>query len=208
MMEELKPCPFCGGENVAISPYDGAKAIICMDCLCQSASYREDNALENAVSAWNRRAAPENKALIQEQQDADELIRTLIADKNVNPCEWCRTPDKGGETCRGCFPYEDSNECPSKFTAFSAKSSNEPLTLGQLRKMDVDMKNRRWVWIEALKPFSYEHKVSAYYQVQLDYTQGEAFVCGYPGLSFGFDYADYGKTWLAYARKPEGSENP
>lgn len=77
------------------------------------------------------------------------------------------------------------------------------LTVEQLRKMDSDMENRCWVWIEVLKPFSYELKVSAYYQVQYDYTKGKAFICGYPGLTFGFDYSDYGKTWLAYRCKPE-----
>jgi hypothetical protein len=88
-----------------------------------------------------------------------------------------------------------------------AHPSNEPLTLEQMRQMDTDMENRPWVWIEVLKPFKYELKTSAYYQVQSDCTHDRAFCCGYPGLGFAFDYDDYGKTWLAYRRKPEGSEN-
>lgn len=62
-MEKLKACPFCGSTNVAISPYDGAKTIVCINCLCQTASYRGEDAEANATAAWNRRAEPENKAL-------------------------------------------------------------------------------------------------------------------------------------------------
>lgn len=63
-----------------------------------------------------------------------------------------------------------------------------------------------WVWIEVLEPFDCEDKVSAYYRKHDDYTHGEAFCCGYPGYSFGFDYDDYNKTWLAYRYKPSESE--
>lgn len=66
-MEELKACPFCGSTNVAISPYDGAKTIVCINCLCQTASYRGEDAEANATAAWNRRAAPENKPLTLKQ---------------------------------------------------------------------------------------------------------------------------------------------
>ena len=66
-MEELKPCPFCGSTNVGISPYDGAKTVVCMDCLCMSAGYRGEKAATNAIAAWNLRAALENKPLTLEQ---------------------------------------------------------------------------------------------------------------------------------------------
>lgn len=59
-----------------------------------------------------------------------------------------------------------------------------------------------WVWIETLKPFQYEKKVSGYYRKTNDYTKGKAFCCGYPGIGFAFDYKDYGVTWLAYKTKP------
>lgn len=66
-MEELKACPHCGSTNVGISPYDGAKTVVCMNCLCMSAAYRGENAEANAAAAWNRRAALENKVLTLEQ---------------------------------------------------------------------------------------------------------------------------------------------
>ena len=76
-----------------------------------------------------------------------------------------------------------------------------PLTLDELREMPI----RDWVWIEILNPDAFRSKetVSAYYRKYDGYKKDEIFWCGYPGLGFGFDYADYGKTWLAYRQKPE-----
>ena len=77
----------------------------------------------------------------------------------------------------------------------------EPLTLDELRQMPI----RDWVWIDVLTPDAFRSKetVSAYYRKYDGYKTDEIFWCGYPGLGFGFDYADYGKTWLAYRQKPE-----
>ena len=77
----------------------------------------------------------------------------------------------------------------------------EPLTLDDLRQMPI----RDWVWIEILNPDAFRSKetVSAYYRKYDGYKADEIFWCGYPGLGFGFDYADYGKTWQAYRQKPE-----
>ena len=78
---------------------------------------------------------------------------------------------------------------------------NEPLTLDELLQLPI----RDWVWIEILNPDAFRSKetVSAYYRKYDGYKADEIFWCGYPGLGFGFDYADYGKTWLAYRQKPE-----
>ena len=78
---------------------------------------------------------------------------------------------------------------------------NDPLTLNELREMPI----RDWVWIEILNPDAFRSKetVSAYYRKYDGYKKDEIFWCGYPGLGFGFDYADYGKTWLAYRQKKE-----
>ena len=81
----------------------------------------------------------------------------------------------------------------------------EPLTLDELRKLPI----RDWVWIEILNPDAFRSKetVSAYYRKYDGYKKAEIFWCGYPGLGFGFDYADYGKTWLAYRQKPEEDDH-
>ena len=80
------------------------------------------------------------------------------------------------------------------------------LTIDELKKISEAVNNgkREWVWIEILDAESTKPgigKVSAYYQAQSDYTRGEAFVCGYPGISYSFDYCDYGKSWIAYLKK-------
>lgn len=80
------------------------------------------------------------------------------------------------------------------------------LTVDELKKISEAVNNgkREWVWIEILDAESTKPgigKVSAYYQAQSDYTRGEAFVCGYPGISYSFDYCDYGKSWIAYFKK-------
>lgn len=51
MHEELKPCPFCGGENIIVSNW-GMWRCWCRDCGAKSNDeiYRKD-----AVNAWNRR---------------------------------------------------------------------------------------------------------------------------------------------------------
>ena len=78
---------------------------------------------------------------------------------------------------------------------------NKSLTIDELRQMPI----RDWVWIEILNPDAFRSKetVSAYYRKYDGYKKDEIFWCGYPGLGFGFDYADYGKAWLAYRQKPE-----
>lgn len=54
-MNELKPCPFCGSENVGISLWLGHCCITCRDCLGGIAP-APDLTKEDAVAAWNRRA--------------------------------------------------------------------------------------------------------------------------------------------------------
>ena len=62
-MDELKPCPFCGGKASIGKTIDGMNwQIVCRgECRCTSAYFAQK---ENAVAAWNRRPATENKPLI------------------------------------------------------------------------------------------------------------------------------------------------
>lgn len=60
---DLKPCPFCGGENVKVQRRSGRAGRVCPSryyrervvCKC-GASSGEHKAPGKAVSAWNRRA--------------------------------------------------------------------------------------------------------------------------------------------------------
>lgn len=60
-MDELKPCPFCGGEAL-LEPYRARKgyeaSIQCNQCLCSMSTItydEEETAIEDIVKAWNRR---------------------------------------------------------------------------------------------------------------------------------------------------------
>ena len=58
-MEQLKPCPFCGGK--ALGPKDGwPHMIICEGCgaSVKGFKYAEAGAME-AIEKWNRRATDE-----------------------------------------------------------------------------------------------------------------------------------------------------
>lgn len=60
MIEELKPCPFCGGEAKIYRPDDGSLFIGCkIGCVNQEPFAAE----EGAIKAWNTRAEPDYKAM-------------------------------------------------------------------------------------------------------------------------------------------------
>ena len=92
-MSELKPCPFCGSENIAVGSDKGTvyrrntafgdltrsvptvRWAYCVDCGCVAPAEKVNNfdgfykpdeqedALNRAISAWNRRAQPANEPL-------------------------------------------------------------------------------------------------------------------------------------------------
>ena len=117
--------------------------------------------------------------------------------------------ETGSLLCLGCG-YEHScgihgcaiiRAAAERLEELTAKPT-APLTLEKLREMDL----KEWLWIEVIHPSQrqrFRNITSAYYQVFNDYTDGEALCCGYPGVIHEFEYEDYGKTWLAYRRKPE-----
>lgn len=67
-MDELKPCPFCGGEaelyrmkrdrRKVMGVYHTIATIKCTSCTAQvsQAGAWEERAIENAAHQWNRRA--------------------------------------------------------------------------------------------------------------------------------------------------------
>lgn len=57
-MEELKPCPFCGGK-AAIQTHkffglQNTYGVVCLDCYAQTRQFYDTE--EEAAKAWNRRA--------------------------------------------------------------------------------------------------------------------------------------------------------
>ncbi len=56
MTDELKPCPFCGGEALIDGDLLGASWVICREC---GASGAQEDSDAEAIAAWNRRAGQE-----------------------------------------------------------------------------------------------------------------------------------------------------
>lgn len=60
MSEELKPCPFCGGEAYERKDHKASDSfnfywhVICEKCHCSSPSYTLGH-FDKAIAAWNRR---------------------------------------------------------------------------------------------------------------------------------------------------------
>lgn len=61
-MNELKPCPFCGGTDLHLESFSvcGADVIVCYDCLA-TFSQQEITCEEDLIEAWNRRANETNR---------------------------------------------------------------------------------------------------------------------------------------------------
>lgn len=49
---ELKPCPFCGSEDVTCDRFEDVYYVECWDCSAKVETY---NGMEDAVSGWNAR---------------------------------------------------------------------------------------------------------------------------------------------------------
>lgn len=60
MKEKLKPCPFCGSENIEIErgPISGLFCVTCHSCFASSAFFDCEDAV---IKAWNRRAEKSNR---------------------------------------------------------------------------------------------------------------------------------------------------
>ena len=57
-MNNLKPCPFCGGVPVlqehVFHGYTSTFGIVCLDCCCETRQFYYTE--KEAAEAWNRRA--------------------------------------------------------------------------------------------------------------------------------------------------------
>ena len=63
MIEELKPCPFCGGEAKIFAYNNGGMCVKCTKCSCQTesdsdvcyADWKRCSVFERVIEVWNRR---------------------------------------------------------------------------------------------------------------------------------------------------------
>ena len=62
MANELKPCPFCGGEAEVITHMQcmaKAYCVVCKDKECRGRAVKPLRDRDKAIAAWNRRANDE-----------------------------------------------------------------------------------------------------------------------------------------------------
>ena len=67
-----------------------------------------------------------------------------------------------------------------------------------------ELPNKTWVWVEVLDDVAFSHpqQKSGWYRSVFGETTEDVFACGYPGMTFGFDYKDMGTTWKVSLKGP------
>lgn len=76
----------------------------------------------------------------------------------------------------------------------------EPLSKEELQELP----NKTWVWVEVLDDVAFSHpqQKSGWYRSVFAEMTEDVFACGYPGMTFGFDYKDMGTTWKVSLKGP------
>lgn len=82
MYNELKPCPFCGGEAELYQSYCGYYQIECHQCSARSCTAVEK---ESVISNWNMRSTTERKSKTMTLDEAIEHCEE-VATKNCSEC--------------------------------------------------------------------------------------------------------------------------
>lgn len=95
-MNELKPCPFCGGVDIGEKDSGAGPARICfVKCKgCSATIMRNGGELKKARAAWNQRNSPDDITLNAKTVVGNGITEPLYI--NVIDCSvfWCRVkPD-------------------------------------------------------------------------------------------------------------------
>jgi predicted RNA-binding Zn-ribbon protein involved in translation (DUF1610 family) len=140
--QSLRECPFCGGENIAVGSDKGTvyrrntafgdltrsvptvRWAYCVDCGCVAPAEKVNNfdgfykpdeqedALNRAISAWNRRAQPENKPV-----DAVPVVRGEWILVGTNEHDYETSVEEKCSLCgRYVYRYDtepQDNYCPN-----------------------------------------------------------------------------------------------
>lgn len=82
---KLKPCPFCGSQNVTKILMPGLTWIVgCYECGCRTGEYFRSS---EAVSVWNNRPDPEDDV-----RSVAEIIKMAKAEQSNMPLPCEETP--------------------------------------------------------------------------------------------------------------------
>ena len=102
MSDELKPCPFCGGEADVVFPEfedNNHGTVMCMTCFATSPD--KENWKE-AVTAWNTRTdaiAPQQAAEVLLASPDLELVTRAAGDEALEHVQAFADPEKCIERC-------------------------------------------------------------------------------------------------------------
>lgn len=108
MAEELKPCPFCGGNAFAVAHSrvnalgvtDYSGNVMCCKCQVSAGSdgfmETEDEAITSAMKKWNTRAERTTRLIWNKNNDCFECEN---CGKGMKP-EWVHCPRYGAEVVR------------------------------------------------------------------------------------------------------------
>jgi Lar family restriction alleviation protein len=131
MMDKLKECPFCGS-TVKIDEEDFY--MFCCDKCGAGVTFAKvfedgtagDCSKEESITAWNRRATPENKALTVEQlRQMDGEPVYCIGLKNRALDGWGLIDVDGDAIYDGTNDYWDLGECGIRYNAYARRPEQE-----------------------------------------------------------------------------------
>lgn len=184
-MGELKPCPFCGSNHLGISDktttisYKRKRhvAVYCKDCNCYGARIIGEEQSYNSATDEAK-----SKAIVAWNQRAE--LENLVS------VEEMEQEGRAGYVSGYADGIKDGQ----------AKPENKPLTLEQLMQADGEP-----VWIvpitDETKLYLFPKQQDGFWDICLSNKGHDAGT-----MNFGiqsWQKANYGKTWLAYAHKPE-----
>lgn len=97
---ELKPCPFCGGDEIRLDKNEtGHYHAVCTTCEC---SFSYDWTKEEAITAWNQRA--ERTCVMKPTTIDNEMFSDLVHEYECYEC---------GSLSVTYYDDEKPNYCPS-----------------------------------------------------------------------------------------------
>lgn len=120
-------------------------------------------------------------------EEANELIRSLISEKEPDPCDWC-----DGKNCITCClcAQNDEDECNFSLAVDAADPGNRPLTLEQVESIKSDLVD---AMVDSfLQGYQYGKDSEEYFEDGLHANAWDSI----------------NEIFNAYTRKPEGSEKP
>ena len=125
-----------------------------------------------------------NAELVAQLQDASIFCSDCSCYGEPNGCN-----RKGGY----CKAWELAQEAADYMSDMVIE--REALSKKELRELP----NKTWVWVEVIDDAAFTHpqQETGWYRSVSGETTEDTFACGYPGMTFGFDFKEIGRTWKA-----------